>query len=50
MSAYRDLGRPADVLECDGEEFEDFCIEVGSAEGDRLMLAQAARLTCGYDK
>lgn len=33
-----------DAIECDGGQFEDFCIAVGSAEGDRLVLATAAEM------
>lgn len=45
LTACRALGRECDALECDGEAFEDFALEVGSAEADRLALASVADQT-----
>lgn len=39
LAAAAAVNVSCDAWECDGEEFEDFCIEVGSADGDRLLLA-----------
>lgn len=42
LAACQILGRECDAHECDGEALEDFAIEVGSAEADRLILESLA--------
>lgn len=44
LAAATALSIPCEAWECDGEEFEDFCISVGSAEGDRLLLLAAQEM------
>lgn len=44
LYAAQRIGMPFMAITCSGEEYEDFCIEHGSHDGDRLILERANNL------